>query len=401
MGRVDIDRVCSLAGRPAGELTRRDIARGLLEVPARDALSSLPRLRRQLLAAGRPQSAAFWDRTERTLSAIADATATYGMVRTWLEATGTEPTQMVGGFVWPDESDRGPVATEMHARLVAHLEGLVAAGEVDPDRLLAGDAVALAAHEQAQVDWLHTELEDGRQPIWAVSDEEDEWLLAAWADADADAQQILTELLDGAAPRPCPRTELRAAARRLREALPRGRWPHDLLRSLLGGDPGTMPDDDEELWLALATAVVDGGHGPPLDGRLDEEALAAWMSLQHADWIGAVVRLVTVGPGAVADGEALAHHAATFDFEAELEGDPPHDPEILDAAEPWEWDAWWDDRDGGYDAELGLRIGFEIVARLWQALGAVDDDQRLTDLGWWGLPEALHRAWGGTADATE
>lgn len=196
------------------------------------------------------------------------------MVRTWLEATGTEPIQLVGGFVWPDESDRGPVATEMHARLVAHLEDLVTAGEVDPDRLLASDAVALAAHEKTQVDWLHTELEDGRQPIWAVSDEGDEGLLAAWADADADARQILTDLLDGS-------------------------------------DPGAIPDD---------------------------EVLAAWMSLQHADWIGAVVPLVIGGPGAVADTEAL---------------------------------------------------------------GALDEDQRLTELGWWGLPEALHRAWGGTADATE
>lgn len=400
MGRVDIEQVCSSAGRPAGELTRRDLARGLLAVPARDALSSLPTLRRELLAAGRPQSAAFWDGTEQILSAIADGTATYGMVRTWLEATGTEPTQIVGGgFVWPDESERGPVATEMHARLVAHLEGMVAAGEIDPDQLLAGDAAALAAHEQAQVDWLYTELEDGRQPIWAVSDEEDEALLAAWADADADARQLLIELLDGIAPQPRPRTQLHAAARRLREALPTGQWPHDLLRSLLGADPETVPDD-EELWLTLATAVVDGGHGPPLDDPLDDEVLAAWMSLQHADWIGAVVTLAAAGPGAVADAETLAHHAATFDFETDPDGDPPPDPAtILDTDEPWEWDAWWDE--GGYGEELGLSIAFEVVARLWQALGALDDQLRLTDLGWWGLPEALHRAWGGTADATE
>jgi hypothetical protein len=26
-------------------------------------------------------------------------------------------------------------------------------------------------------------------------------------------------------------------------------------------------------------------------------------------------------------------------------------------------------------------------------LGAIDDDERLTPLGWWGLPEAMLRVW--------
>jgi hypothetical protein len=26
-------------------------------------------------------------------------------------------------------------------------------------------------------------------------------------------------------------------------------------------------------------------------------------------------------------------------------------------------------------------------------LGAIDSDDRLTSLGWWGLPEAMRRAW--------
>jgi len=30
-------------------------------------------------------------------------------------------------------------------------------------------------------------------------------------------------------------------------------------------------------------------------------------------------------------------------------------------------------------------------------LGALDDQGRLTALGWWGLPEALPRAWAGEA----
>jgi hypothetical protein len=38
---------------------------------------------------------------------------------------------------------------------------------------------------------------------------------------------------------------------------------------------------------------------------------------------------------------------------------------------------------------------------LWHVLGAIDDDDRLTALGWWGLPEAMRRVWapsGGAAD---
>jgi hypothetical protein len=44
---------------------------------------------------------------------------------------------------------------------------------------------------------------------------------------------------------------------------------------------------------------------------------------------------------------------------------------------------------------------FLPVTSLWQILGAIDDDDRLTPLGWWGLPEAMRRVWapsGGTQD---
>jgi hypothetical protein len=39
----------------------------------------------------------------------------------------------------------------------------------------------------------------------------------------------------------------------------------------------------------------------------------------------------------------------------------------------------------------------EVLAPLWDALGALDDERRLTELGWWGLPQALHRIWSGSA----
>jgi hypothetical protein len=33
------------------------------------------------------------------------------------------------------------------------------------------------------------------------------------------------------------------------------------------------------------------------------------------------------------------------------------------------------------------------VTAMWSVLGAIDSDDRLTPLGWWGLPEAMSRAW--------
>ena len=36
---------------------------------------------------------------------------------------------------------------------------------------------------------------------------------------------------------------------------------------------------------------------------------------------------------------------------------------------------------------------FLPVTSLWQVLGVIDDDERLTPLGWWGLPGAMLRIW--------
>jgi hypothetical protein len=57
--------------------------------------------------------------------------------------------------------------------------------------------------------------------------------------------------------------------------------------------------------------------------------------------------------------------------------------------------------DGGpdeNDAAL-LRRAFEVVLPIWEALGAVDEELRLTELGAWALPRALARSWGGDLEA--
>jgi hypothetical protein len=45
-----------------------------------------------------------------------------------------------------------------------------------------------------------------------------------------------------------------------------------------------------------------------------------------------------------------------------------------------------------FDEEAVAEL-FSHVASLWELLGATDAEQRLTSLGWWGLPEAMRKVW--------
>lgn len=40
-----------------------------------------------------------------------------------------------------------------------------------------------------------------------------------------------------------------------------------------------------------------------------------------------------------------------------------------------------------------ISLGLFPVLHLWRQLGAVDQHDRLTHLGWWGIPASLQRAW--------
>ena len=145
------------------------MALALLTVPPADALGSLPGIRRGMLAAGNPLSAVFWSSAEAILHTIAEGDATVGDVRTWLEATGTEPNGIVGLHVWDEQSERSQLAEEMHTRLVSHLEERLAAGEIDPDLLAAADPAACQAHIELQERWMTSVLPDGRVPMDAAA----------------------------------------------------------------------------------------------------------------------------------------------------------------------------------------------------------------------------------------
>ncbi|HEY4830664.1 MAG TPA: hypothetical protein VIH85_28105 [Solirubrobacteraceae bacterium] len=458
------DRVAEIAHRSVADLRRRDVAIALLSVPAGDALASLPVIRRGLLAAGNPLSAAFWQSAEAILHKISEHDATFGDVHGWLEATGTEPIGIIGLHVWEEPSARSPLQEEMHARLVSYLEERLAAGEIDPDRLATGDKAARQEYLALQERWMTTPLPDGRVPMTVLLDEQDEAFLADWAAADAEARAALHSMLASAGERPLPVADLRAAVAKLRGDIAQPGWPGQMLVSFSGRNADSLPSDDAELWLTLATSVAAPQGGPLSDedkefaramewaeeedlefgDDLDDEsedddepdelsaAIAAVCALDHFDWLAVMSALVTGGPGTPASAADLARYVRDFDPEQVIglavvdndfsfapavaavdadgaDGDDYADVEIevgvevddgddLDNAALLFEDADFgasdfdDDDDEDFD-ELSIEELFLNVTAMWSVLGAIDEDDRLTPLGWWGLPEAMSRAW--------
>ena len=423
---LEAENVAELSGRPLGQLKRRDVAIALLSVSPDDALTSLPRIRRGLLAAGNPLSAAFWDSAEAILHKIKDQQATFGDVHGWLEATGTEPTGMIGLHVWEEPSQRSPLQEEMHALLVSYLEGRLAAGEIDPDKLVTGDTEAKRDYLELQEQWMTAPLPDGRVPMTALLDEQDEAFLADWAAADAEALSALRSVLDGVGQRPLPAADLRVAARRLREDIGRPGWPGQMLVSFSGRTKESLPADDTEMWLTLATSVASPQGDPlteedkefaramewaeeddldfgtpddePDDDEDDEEpdemsaAMAAVCALDHFDWLAVMSTLATGGPGTPASAADLARYVREFDVEEET-GDDLDEDEDEDEAGDDDEDVPFDLADYDDFDELSVEGLFLHVTAMWSVLGAIDEDDRLTPLGWWGLPEAMQRAW--------
>jgi hypothetical protein len=363
---IDATTLLAHAHRPAAQLTRRDVARLMVSVPSMDALAAMPTLRRELLAARNPFSAKFWESAEAVLKRIAAGAATVGEVHGWLEATGTEPTAIIGLHVWEEEPSRTQLAHEMHDLLVTHLEEHLVAGDIDPDQLLTDNPAALKEYRALQERWLTSPLPDGRIPMNELLDEADEDLFAEWDAAEQAALDELQDILDEVGERPRPDAELETACRSLRIALQHGQWPADLLRTGGGVDPQNLDPDDQQLWLRLATGVVNPVEEPPEDIPVEELSATA---LDHEEWLWAVEALARGGPGTPASAEDLARFTAGA-------SDDEDDIDVL---------AGW----------------FSSVVEQWRLLGALDDRERLTRLGWWGLPEALIQAWSTDADSPD
>jgi hypothetical protein len=107
------------------------------------------------------------------------------------------------------------------------------------------------------------------------------------------------------------------------------------------------------------SALAMGGPGTPASAA----DLARYVRDFDPD---EVIGLAQTGPVAVGDDGKVAEFAA------------PDDADFED----------YDDFD-----ELSVEGLFLHVTAMWSVLGAIDADDRLTPLGWWGLPEAMQRAW--------
>jgi seryl-tRNA synthetase len=413
---LQASRIAERSGRPLSALTRRDVAMALLSVPPDDAIESLPGIRRALLAVGNPLSAAFWESAESILARIEDADATFGDVNSWLEATGTEPTGMIGLHMWDDPAERSPLQEEMHTRLVMHLEEQLAAGRIDPDGLVRDDAAARRAYLAIQEQWMTSPLPDGRVPMTVLLDEQDEQLFADWEAADREALEALEQVLRKVGDRAVPSGDLAAVTDRVRTEIS-GRTADGRMLAAFGGvRADALPPEDAELWLILATGIVEPEGDPAeyLDEAFDEDwdlddedydredpisqAMASVAALDHFDWLAVMSSLVAGGPGTPASASDLAGYVRRFDPDSEDDDDPedddlgPADEDLDDLDDLGEVDGEEFDFDA-LDDELAIEGLFSHILPLWQALGAVDSDDRLTPLGWWGLPEALKRAW--------
>jgi hypothetical protein len=203
---------------------------------------------------------------------------------------------------------------------------------------------------------------------WDEQAEEDEEFLAQWEQAEAQAVEVLRQALPAPTLAPPPAGELGAACRRLRSGLDQRDPAVETIRQAAGLNL-PPPADDAELWLAAAGALIAMREPSGLDPELE----ASVMALELADWVGAVIGLVRGGVGASAEPAALV--AAIDDC-----------PEVDGAVNP-------------DDTDL-VELAFEVVVPTWEAVGAVDADRRLTELGAWGLPRALARALGSDLHAT-
>ncbi len=195
--------------------------------------------------------------------------------------------------------------------------------------------------------------------------------LDAWMAEEEEEERKAAELLRtalAAARGAPPPDELTVAAQRLRAALGSGAglvW----VRAAAGlGDD--VPDSDVELLTTLVAASIS----PLEETGLDAEEESLLLTLERADWLGAVVELVRSGAGTRAHAGDLVRAVYRC-------------PEV--ESSPW----------GESEDDEITEAGFEIVTFAWLALEVIDDDDRLTPLGAWVLPRGLARAWGSDFDA--
>jgi hypothetical protein len=210
------------------------------------------------------------------------------------------------------------------------------------------------------------ELDDDLDELFGFDDDDE--LEAEWDEADAEAVQLLKDALPELHGLPAPTEAIAEAAEQIRAGIAAEKVPYTYIPGAAGWN-GKLPDEDRELWLGATGSLLAGLDEFPMP----IEQLSTIMALQHGDWAGAVLGLIRAGIGAPAEPSDLVRYADECE---EIEGEA--DPEDVAVIEE----------------------GFGYLLDLWTATGAIDDD-RLTELGFWGLPRALAWAWQGDFDSDE
>ena len=127
-----------------------------------------------------------------------------------------------------------------------------------------------------------------------------------------------------------------------------------------------------------------------------ESELAAICAIDHFDWLAAITALAEGGPGTAASAADLAGVRARLRPGGPRRPGRRRGPARRRTSPTDEDDGFYLSDDDEFD-DLTMEGLFLPVTSLWQVLGAIDDDERLTALGWWGLPEAMLRVWAPSA----
>jgi hypothetical protein len=108
---------------------------------------------------------------------------------------------------------------------------------------------------------------------------------------------------------------------------------------------------------------------------LPREWQASLASLELDDWLSTVIELTRAGAGTPVDPRSLlVLSSRCLDVDS-------------GAIDP--------------DSAAVMEVAFEVLVPVWQAVGAVGEDSTLTELGAWGLPLSLARAWDGQLEPVE
>lgn len=127
--------------------------------------------------------------------------------------------------------------------------------------------------------------------------------------------------------------------------------------------PVDLDESDFDVLVAAAAATIAPRRLEPLDPDQREAVL----TLEWADWLGALIELCRAGPGVPVDPEGLVDRINRC-------------PEVTTAVSR---------RD-----RPRVAWAFAVLTEAWPTMGLVDGAGALTELGGAILPEALRRAWG-------